>query len=159
MAVETLKAYYKNDDLKILSEGISQGGGLSLALASLHRNVCLVASDVPFLCHFRRGVEVAVGNPYAEISHFFKIQDPLHRLEPEVYKNLSYIDLMNHAPRIQVPALMSVGLEDNVCPPSTVFATYNHLAGEKSLRIYRDFAHGGFSLQEEEKLRFFEQNW
>ena len=30
---------------------------------------------------------------------------------------------------------------DNICPPSTVFAAYNHITAKKSIRIYPDFGH------------------
>jgi len=36
---------------------------------------------------------------------------------------------------------MSVGLMDQVCPPSTQFAAYNKIESEKSLRVYPDFGH------------------
>ena len=34
-----------------------------------------------------------------------------------------------------------VGLEDETCPPSTQYATYNKLTGTKELRVYPDFGH------------------
>jgi cephalosporin-C deacetylase len=36
---------------------------------------------------------------------------------------------------------LTVGFEDQVCPPSTQFAAYNKITSEKSLRIYPDFGH------------------
>ena len=38
---------------------------------------------------------------------------------------MSYADGANHGARATAPALFSVGLMDPVCPPSTVFATFN----------------------------------
>ena len=32
--------------------------------------------------------------------------------------------------------MISVGLHDPVCPPSTVFAAYNHYAGPKRLQLW-----------------------
>ncbi|HEY0117577.1 MAG TPA: acetylxylan esterase, partial [Cellulomonas sp.] len=45
-----------------------------------------------------------------------------------------YHDVASIARRATAPALFSVGLRDMTCPPSTVFAAYNHygsLAGER----------------------------
>jgi cephalosporin-C deacetylase-like acetyl esterase len=34
------------------------------------------------------------------------------------------------------PALFSVGLMDDICPPRTVYAAYNHYAGPKQMHRY-----------------------
>ena len=38
---------------------------------------------------------------------------------------------------------MPVGLADSVCPPSTQFAAYNRIPGEKRYLLYPDFGHEG----------------
>ena len=53
-----------------------------------------------------------------------------------MFRTLSYFDGRNFAARATVPALFSVGLEDQVTPPSTVFAAYNEYAGPKEIRIW-----------------------
>ncbi|MFI7636298.1 acetylxylan esterase [Nonomuraea sp. NPDC049400] len=40
--------------------------------------------------------------------------------------------------RTTTPALFSVGLQDGITPPSTVFAAYNHYAGEKDVKLCPD---------------------
>ena len=144
---------------KIAVEGGSQGGGLALALGALSNKVKVVLSDVPYLCHFKRAIELYENSPYSEIYHYFKIQDSLHQTEDQVYKTLSYFDGMNLAARVKADVLMSVGLEDTICPPSTIFAAYNHLDTEKELRIYPEYGHGGFSQQEEEKIKFLKERF
>ena len=49
---------------------------------------------------------------------------------------------MNLADRITCPTLMSVGLQDTVCPPTTCFHAYNRIPGEKDYRIYPNHGHG-----------------
>jgi cephalosporin-C deacetylase len=49
---------------------------------------------------------------------------------------LSYVDTMNLADRIRCPVLMSVGLQDEVCPPRTAFSTYNQVRSTKAYRVY-----------------------
>jgi cephalosporin-C deacetylase len=47
---------------------------------------------------------------------------------------------------------------DDVCPPRTVFAAYNHYAGEKDIRIWPYNQHeGGQSAQVLEKLHWLRQ--
>jgi cephalosporin-C deacetylase len=62
---------------------------------------------------------------------------------------------MNFAARAKAAALFSVGLMDTICPPSTVFAAYNHYAGPKDIRIWQFNNHeGGQGYQDLEKLKF-----
>jgi cephalosporin-C deacetylase len=54
-------------------------------------------------------------------------------------------------------AYYSVGLWDQICPPSTVYASYNHLpaAVDKSIEIYRYNGHeGGGALHEQRLLKW-----
>lgn len=157
-AVEALVALDKIDTDKVIVDGSSQGGALALATAALNERVVIALSDVPFLCDFKRAVEVSSCNPYDEISHYFKLQDPLHETKDEIYKTLSYVDGVNMATRIKCPTLLSVGLEDYVCPPSGAFAAYNNMSCIKDIKVYPNYAHGGFNQQEEEKLKFVNKN-
>jgi cephalosporin-C deacetylase len=53
-----------------------------------------------------------------------------------------------------------VSLMDLICPPSTVFAVYNHFAGPKDIRIYQYNNHeGGENYQTVEKIRFLAKMW
>ena len=72
--------------------------------------------DVPFLCHYRRATTIIDNAPYSEIARYLQT----HRDKVEtVFHTLSYFDGMNFATRAQAKALFSVGLMDNICPPST----------------------------------------
>lgn len=142
------------DPERIAVEGSSQGGGIAMAVGALCPEVKVVMADIPFLCHFRRAVELAQTPPYLEIADFFRMQDSLHGLEDRVYRTLSYFDNLNLARRIRGDVLMSVGLEDVTCTPSSVFAAFNHVKSRKELRVYRDYGHAGVTKQDEEKLAF-----
>ena len=44
---------------------------------------------------------------------------------------------------------------DDICPPSTVFAAYNHYAGRKEIKVWPYNRHeGGETFQNIEKLKF-----
>jgi cephalosporin-C deacetylase len=77
-----------------------------------------------------------------------------------VFDTLAYFDGMNFAVRAKAPALFSVALMDKTCPPSTVYAAYNHYAGPKEIRVWEFNRHeGGESYQDREKLRFVSSIW
>jgi cephalosporin-C deacetylase len=113
--------------------------------------------DVPFLCHYRRATEITAAHPYAEISKFLLV----HRDKVEqVFNTLAYFDGIHLGARAQARALFSVGLMDEICPPSTVFAAYNHYAGDKEIRIWSYNHHeGGGSYQKLEQLAFLNKLW
>jgi cephalosporin-C deacetylase len=56
---------------------------------------------------------------------------------------LGYIDCQHLAPRIRGKVLMSTGLMDTICPPSTQFSAYNKITADKDMVIYPDFGHEG----------------
>lgn len=134
--------------------GESQGAALSIVAAALRKNICLVMADYPFLAHFERAIQIA-GHPYSELLYYFKYRDPEMNNYKKVMSNLSYFDVMNFCPLVTCPTLFAIGLEDNVTPPSTVFAAYNHLGSRvKEIKIYPEYGHELISFHEEERLKF-----
>ena len=109
--------------------------------------------DVPFLCHYRHATEITDNAPYSEIAHFCKI----HRDQVEtVFPNAQLFRRGElRGSRANAKALFSAALMDSTCPPSTVFAAYNHYAGEKDIRVYPYNNHeGGESFQRLEQVRW-----
>lgn len=151
-AVETARAHPAVDPARVAVAGGSQGGGLVLAAAGLIPDLTAAVCGVPFLCHFRRAVDITDAAPYFEIQRYLRA----HRDQVDVvFGNLAYFDGMNFAARARCPALFSTGLMDEICPPSTVFAAYNHYAGPKEIRAWPyDHHEGGESFQDREKLEF-----
>ncbi|MBC8160729.1 MAG: alpha/beta fold hydrolase, partial [Roseiflexaceae bacterium] len=129
-AVETARAFDQIDPRRIVVAGGSQGGGIAIAVAALAEGVAAAMPDVPFLCHYRRATELVATHPYEEISRYLAS----HRDKIEqVFATLAYFDGVNLAARARAQALFSVGLMDETCPPSTVFAAFNHWQGEKEI--------------------------
>lgn len=122
--------------------GSSQGGGLTLACAALEPRIKKAAPIFPFLCDYQRvwEMDLATG-AYEELRTFFRLYDPLHAQQNEVFRNLGYIDNQHLAHRTRAEVLMPVGMMDTICPPSTQFAAYNKLQSKKELVIYPDFGH------------------
>lgn len=101
--------------------------------------------DVPFGCHFRRAVDLSDREPYTEITTYLSV----HRSHVmAAFRTLSDLDGVSFARRATAPALFSVALMDPICPPSTVYAAYNHygsLAGgvAKAIEVYGFNEHEG----------------
>jgi len=152
-AVETAAALPGVDADRIAVAGESQGGGLSLAAAALAPElVGLCLADVPFLCAFERALGVADEHPYLELTRFLAVHPDL---VPAVRRTLAYVDCVHLAPKIRARCLVSVGLMDAVCPPSTVFAAYNAITAEKEMVVHEYAGHDVPPSQVERRLAAF----
>jgi cephalosporin-C deacetylase len=119
--------------------------------------VTLAMPDVAFLCHYRRASEITDAHPYQELARYLLT----HRDKVDaVFTTLGYFDGVNFAARASASALFSAGLMDEICPPSTVFAAYNHYAGPKQMQVWRYNHHeGGGTFQTQAKLAFVNRAW
>jgi cephalosporin-C deacetylase len=152
-AVELAGSHPHVDPKRIAVSGGSQGGGIAVAAAGLcGRQVKLALPDVPFLCHYRRAVTLINTSPYSEIANYLKC----HRgRSAEVFNTLAYFDGIHFAPRITARCLFSVGLMDDTCPPSTVYAAYNRVKAKKDINVYDfNYHEGGGPFQQVAKLQY-----
>jgi cephalosporin-C deacetylase len=133
--------------------GGSQGGGLALAAASLAGDrVGAVVAGVPFLCDIRRAIAITDAYPYQELVHFCRVHPDR---ATTVLATIDYIDMANLVPRATAPALFSVALMDDVCPPSTVFAAFHEYGGPKDIAVYEWDGHeGGRSHFQQRAMEF-----
>jgi cephalosporin-C deacetylase len=132
-ALELLARREEVDASRLAITGVSQGGGLTLAVAGLSPRPILALPDIPFLCDYRRSTAIAPAGPYPEIASFLK-QFP--ELYEQTFRTLSYFDCLNLAPWIKCRTVISNCLWDDMCPPSSIFAVYNHIAAQKQIEVY-----------------------
>ena len=127
---------------RVAATGWSQGGALAIACAALVPRIKKAAPVFPFLSDYKRVWEMDLAkDAYAELRTYFRLFDPQHKREDEVFTNLGYIDIQHLAPWIKAEVLIGVGLMDNICPPSTQFAVINKMTVPVQLEVYPDFGH------------------
>jgi len=139
-AVDAAEAHPLVDAGRMVVAGASQGGAVAQAVAALRPGLRGALVDVPFLTDVRHASEMTDMPPYSELSAYLAAKP---QLVERVFETLAYFDGVHFAARATVPALYSVALADLVCPPSTVFAGYNHYAGPKEIRVYPYNGHEG----------------
>ncbi len=135
-AVDLVMSLEEVDPDRVAIWGGSQGGGFAFATAALDQRIDLCIADIPWLCQWDR---------FFGITHWPEISDWFAEHPEQNWRSLlhtlSYFDTMNMAERITCPVIMSIGLQDDVCPPATSFATYNLITSPKEYTVYRDVGH------------------
>jgi cephalosporin-C deacetylase len=151
LAIDTAREL-AGPDTPVAVTGGSQGGALALAAAALQPDVVTVChADVPFLCDIQRAITLAPHAPYTEIPEFLAENV---ELVPAALGTLRYIDCALLARRITAATLISVGLMDDICPPSTVYAAYNEVAAaDKEIAVYPYSGHTWPKAHLERQLR------
>jgi cephalosporin-C deacetylase len=149
-AVEAIRTHPRVDGGRVAVAGVSQGGGLSLAAAALVPDLAAVMADVPFMSDYPRAIRISDTDPYFQVARYLQV----HRARvAQVERTLAYFDVAVLGRIATAPALFSVALMDETCPPSTVYAAYNHYAGPKEIREYEFNNHeGGQQIQEAVRL-------
>jgi cephalosporin-C deacetylase len=127
---------------RVGATGGSQGGALTVACVALEPRVQRAAPTFPFLSDYLRVWNMdQAKDAYQELKDYFRLFDPRHEREQEIFTNLGYVDIQFLAPRIKAEMLWGMGLMDTICPPSSQFAAYNKITAPKSQVIYPDFGH------------------
>ena len=135
-AVSFLSSLNNVDQERIAVWGASQGGGFAFATAALDTRVDLCVSDIPFLCNWTNYFKLT---QWDEMDKWLEQKD---RSWTRALRTMSYFDTMNLCERVTCPVIMSIGLQDQICPPTTGFAAFNRIKGTKIYTIYPSRGHG-----------------
>lgn len=155
-AIDFLTNREEIDKSRLCVTGSSQGGGLSLATAALDSRVKLTIAEIPYLCHYRRGVEWAEEAKNITYLEFINIIKIYPEKEDDMFRTLSYFDNLNLCSWIKSKTIITCATRDIVCPPSTVFAVYNHIKANKHMDIMKFYEHDCVTVIEfeEKKLEY-----
>jgi cephalosporin-C deacetylase-like acetyl esterase len=102
--------------------GTSMGGQQSLVTAALHRKITAVLVNEP------AGAD-SNGDRYGRKAGYPNWDAEL----PQVMQTARYFDVVNFAPRITAPAVVTLGFIDTTTPPVGIWTAFNQMKGPKEL--------------------------
>ena len=117
--------------------GRSQGGGYTLATASLDSRLAAVVAEQPFLSNYPTSSTLS-STPYVEITDYIKEHSDQTEI---ILDTLSYFDTLNLVKNITCPVSMNIGMIDPTCPPETIMPVFEKIPALKNLTVYQDLAH------------------
>jgi cephalosporin-C deacetylase-like acetyl esterase len=127
----------------LLVTGGSQGGALSIVTAGLDSRVTGLAAYYPALSDLAGyTLNRAGGWP-----HMFREAGTGSHRTKEKLETAAYYDVVNFARRLKAPGLYSWGYNDEVCPPTSMYAAYNAITAPKALVLALETGH--FTVKEQ----------
>lgn len=130
--------------------GGSQGGALSIVTAALDPRVKYLAAYYPALCDLTGYLKGRAGG----WPHMFEKSNLAYNNKKDKLETVKYYDVVNFARLLKVPGIYSWGYNDDVCPPTSMYAAYNVISAPKTLHLALETGHWGFPEQYEES-----ENW
>lgn len=127
--------------------GSSQGGALSIITAALDKRVTRLSAIHPAMSDHEAFLQGRAGGWPRLLSEWY----PHHQTE-EIINNVRYYDVVNFARHVTAPGLYTWGFNDSVCPPTSMYAAYNVIPGEKELWVIHETAHWTYPEQWERSL-------
>lgn len=120
--------------------GASQGGQLTLVTAGLDPRVTAISVTHPAFCDVAAELHGRAGgwpHPFQPDAN----GNPSHHATPDKIATATYYDAVNFARRVRVPGLFMWGYNDEVCPPTSLFAAYNVVTAPKELNLLLEVGH------------------
>jgi cephalosporin-C deacetylase-like acetyl esterase len=124
--------------------GGSQGGALSIVTAGLDERIDFLAAFYPALSDL-------TGFLHGRAGGWPQIFRDEYTNKPEKIETSKYFDVVNFARFVKVPGWYSWGYNDNVCPPTSMYAAYNVIPAEKEIHIFQETQHWTFPEQQQLK--------
>ncbi len=122
--IDLLTSLPEWDGRNVIAAGGSQGGALALIATALDNRITHCVANHPALSDMAAGAaDLTSGYP-----HFTKESGAY---SAACMKTLPYYDVVNFARHIETPVYMTWGYNDNTCPPTTSYAVWNVLKGNK----------------------------
>lgn len=142
------------DGTNLAITGGSQGGALSIITAALDPRVKLLAAYYPALSDLTGYLKGRAGG----WPHLFDKNNLAFNNKKEKIETCKYYDVVNFARLIKVPGMYSWGFNDEVCPPTSMYAAYNVISATKSLFLSLETGHWTYPEQTEKLNNWLMEN-
>jgi len=133
------------DGSNLAVTGGSQGGALSIITAALDPRVKFLAAYYPALSDLTGYLKGRAGG----WPHLFDKNNLAFNNTKEKIETAQYYDVVNFSRLIKVPGIYSWGFNDEVCPPTSMYAAYNVITAPKSLYLSVETGHWTYPEQNE----------
>lgn len=127
-SIDLLTSLPEWDGRNVIVQGGSQGGALALVTAGLDERVTQCVANHPALSDMA-AFEAGRADGYPHFS-----RTPGMTTSDKV-KTMAYYDVVNFARRVKAETYLTWGFNDDVCAPTTSYATYNVLTCPKEALI------------------------
>jgi len=148
-AVDFIYSLPEFDGETIGVTGGSQGGALSITTAALDSRIKFLAALYPALCDYAGYLNGRAGG----WPHYYRDTKPL----PNEESALAYYDVVNFARRLHTLGWYSWGYNDYVCPPTSMYAAYNVIEGNKELELFLETGHWAYREQQHKRINWLKQ--
>ncbi len=128
------------DGRHLLVMGASQGGQLAIVTAALDPRVTALAATHPAACDLTGELHGRAGGWPHPFKTYTAGQPPFHAT-PAKIATTAYYDTVNFARRLKVPGFYCWGYNDDVCPPTSVWAAFNVITAPKQFAVTLELAH------------------
>lgn len=129
------------DGKNLLVMGASQGGQLSIVTAALDPRVTGLSATHPAFCDVTGDLNGRAGGWPRPFQPDPGSGMPSVHATPAKIETTSYYDTVNFARRLKAPGYYIWGYNDDVCPPTSVYAAYNQIKAPKELGLMLEQAH------------------
>ena len=133
------------DGTNLAVTGGSQGGALSIITAALDSRVKSLGAFYPALSDLTGYLKGRAGG----WPHLFDKNNLSFNNKKEKIETSQYYDVVNFARLLNVPGMYSWGFNDEVCPPTSMYAAYNVITAPKSLYLSLETGHWTYPEQNE----------
>ena len=130
--------------------GGSQGGALSIITAALDSRVKFLGAYYPALSDLTGFMQGRAGG----WPHLFNKDNINSESAKDKIRTTGYYDVVNFARLVKVPGMYSWGFNDETCPPTSMYASYNTITSPKSLFLSLETGHWTYPEQRDNM-----ENW
>jgi cephalosporin-C deacetylase len=128
------------DGQNLVVTGGSQGGQLTIVTTALDPRVKALAPQFPAYCDVTGYLRGRAGGWPHMFRPDAKTGENFHAT-PAKITTTSYYDTANFAKRVKVPGHYTWGYNDEVCPPTSIYAAYNQITAPKELVVALEANH------------------